>query len=607
MKNRCLFIAAATALFAGCSSAPEKPNVILIMVDDQGYADIAAHGNPNIITPNMDKMYAQSSRFTQYHVSPTSAPTRSAIMTGKHPNNVGVWNTVNGRSLLLEHEVTMADIFKDNGYKTAMFGKWHLGDNYPFRPQDRGFDEVVMLNGGGVGQTIDYWDNDYFDDVYIHNGELVRHEGYCTDVWFEQTKKFIDDSKGQPFFCYLATNAAHSPYWVADKYSDLYKDNPNVVDPNFYGMITNVDENLGKLTEYLESKNMLDNTILIFTTDNGTARGATIALEQDDSKPLIVPRLDGFVTKGNNDGMRGIKASMYEGGHRVPMFVYWKDGGINVGQDIDQLTAHYDILPTLVDLCDLNVDFDVDFDGQSLKPLIEGETEDFEQRVVVVNSQRIEVPERWRRTALMQGSWRMINGQELYDLSSDAEQRNDISQTNPEKVAQLQELYDQWWEQSSINYSKQPRIIIGNSAENPTTLFCHDWHSDKDSPWHQRHIRAAYIDNGHWLIKVDESGTYRFRLRRWPKESELGLCEKAPVREALENTSVDASKVGKALNIRSAKIEVQGITKSSYVDKDDKYVEFIAELQEGDTQVQTWFTLEDGKDLGAYYVEVEKM
>lgn len=333
-------------LFVACNEKEmEKPNVILIMVDDVGYGDIGALGNKWIQTPNIDALHANSTRLTDYHVSPTCAPTRAALMTGHHNYRTGVFFTIKGRSLLLEKETTMAEVFKENGYSTGAFGKWHLGDNYPFRPEDNGFDEVVVHNGGGVGQTMDYWYNNYFDDKYMHNGKLEQYEGYCTDVWFENAKKFIASKKDVPFFCYLATNAAHSPYWVADKYADPYRDNENIPNAAFYGMVANIDENIGKLVNYLENTGLMDNTILIFTADNGTAAGAKVEGH----------RLDGFVVKGNNDGMRGIKASMYEGGHRVPFFIHWKDGQINVGKDIDALTAHYDIFPTLVDLCGLKL------------------------------------------------------------------------------------------------------------------------------------------------------------------------------------------------------------------------------------------------------------
>ncbi|MEP1487555.1 MAG: arylsulfatase [Algibacter sp.] len=592
-------------LFLSCKSEEskivenkEKPNVLLIMVDDQGYGDIASLGNKYIKTPNIDKLHSESVRFTDYHVSPTCAPTRAAILTGHHSNRTGVWHTVAGRSLILERETTMAQVFKKNGYNTGIFGKWHLGDNYPFRPQDKGFDEVLVHGGGGMEQTMDYWDNDYFDDMYWHNGKLEKYEGFCTDVWFENAKTFIGKQKEKPFFCYLSTNAAHSPYFVADKYSDPYKNNENIPNAAFYGLLANVDENIGKLVEYLESIKLKDNTIIIFTTDNGTAQGAKVEGH----------RLDGFVIKGNNAGMRGIKASMYEGGHRVPLFIHWKNGGITTGKDVDELTSHFDVFPTLVDLCKLDINPDIKFDGKSLIPLINGENTDFKDRIVVTNSQRVEVPEPWRRTALMQGDWRFINGTELYDLKTDPEQRTNVAGQFPEKIKEFKAAYDVWWNNLEPGYLDQPRIYIGHKAENPTTLFSHDWHTEKQAtPWHQRHIRTGYVDNGHWLLSVAESGRYSFKLRRWPEEIHLPMNAKASVRPALPGTSVTESKKSKSLVIKQAKLNIQDVELIKDVDPSVEYVEFTAELHKGETNLKTYFVLDNDVEMGAYYVTVEKL
>ncbi|WP_216362724.1 sulfatase-like hydrolase/transferase [Formosa algae] len=406
-------------------------------------------------------------------------------------------------------------------------------------------------------------------------------------------------AENKPFFCYLPTNAAHTPYFVADKYSDPYKDNENIPNAAFYGLIANVDENIGKLTEYLNSSGLMDNTILIFMTDNGTSAGAKIPKTDD--------RLDGFVTTGFNAGMRGIKASKYEGGHRVPLFIHWKNGGITVGKDIDALTAHYDVLPTLIDLCDLEVKDDIKFDGQSLNPLIQGDDSDFQDRIVITNSQRIAVPEAWRRTSLMQGKWRLVDGTELYDLKTDPEQRNNIADQHPEKVEEYKAVYDAWWAELLPGYSDLPRIYVGHEAENPTTLYCHDWHTETISPWHQRHIREGYIDNGYWLLKVAEAGTYNIKLRRWPSETKLALGAEAEIRPEIPGTSVSTSKKGKALQIKNARIKIQDKEASQVVDATQEYVEFTVDLEAGDTQLQTWFTLADKTELGAYYVTVEKI
>lgn len=583
--------------FISCTTKKTKPNVILILVDDQGYGDVAALGNPYIKTPHIDALHAQSTRFTDYHVSPTCAPTRAALMTGHHNYRTGVFFTIKGRSLILEKETTMAQIFKENGYSTAIFGKWHLGDNYPFRPQDKGFDEVLIHPGGGMGQTMDYWDNDYFDDMYVHNGKLEKFEGYCTDVWFENAKKFINTKKEEPFFCYLATNAAHSPYHVEDSYADPYRDNENIPNANFYGMLANIDENIGKLMAYLESSGLRDNTILIFTTDNGTAAGAKLSGD----------RLDGFVAKGNNNGMRGVKASMYEGGHRVPLFIHWRDGKINVGKDIDQLTAHYDVLPTLVDLCKLQVDPKISFDGKSLVPLMQGDPKGFEDRMVIVSTQFSTDPVPWKRTALLHKNWRLVQENELYNLETDPEQRNNVAAEFPDKVEKYKAAYAGWWDQIAPTFDEKPYFIIGDTAENPSTLFCHDWHSEQFTPWHQRHIRNGYVNNGYWRVRIAEKGRYSLKLRRWPEESGLSLGAEAPIRPAIPGTSVSESKKGKALSIDKAKIEIQDVSVTKNVNLSQEYVEFTVELAKGDTHLQTWFTLKNSEEIGAYFVTMERL
>lgn len=199
-----------------------KLNVILIMTDDQGYGDVGFTGNPYIKTPNLDKFASESCCFTNFHTATTSAPTRSGMMTGKYCNEVGVWHTIQGRSILEKQHVTIAEIFKGNGYKTGLFGKWHLGDNAPFRPGDRGFDKALWHKGGGVGQTPDYWLNDYFDDTYFNEEDkAVKQKGYCTDVFFGKAIEFVKENKDKPFFCCITPNAPHGPYHVSEKYAKL--------------------------------------------------------------------------------------------------------------------------------------------------------------------------------------------------------------------------------------------------------------------------------------------------------------------------------------------------------------------------------------------------
>ncbi|MBN2316206.1 MAG: arylsulfatase, partial [Sedimentisphaerales bacterium] len=449
--------AISTGVFTTVNSRGEsrgkRPNVILVMTDDQGYGDLGCHGNPIIKAPHLNALYTQSVRLTNFHVGPTCSPTRAGLMTGHYCNRTGVWHTIMGRSLLRKDEVTMGDVFSASGYRTGIFGKWHLGDNYPFRPQDRGFDEVLIHGGGGVGQGPDYWGNDYFDDTYFHNDRPEKFTGYCTDVWFDGAIKFIEANKNRPFFCYLSTNAAHSPYNVSKEYMKPYLDKGLLENQaRFYGMITNIDENMGRLMRRLKELDMEENTILIFMTDNGTSGN------------------------GFNAGMRGKKGSEYDGGHRVPCFVRWPAGNLKGGKDIERLTAHVDLLPTFIDLCGLKKPHGLEFDGDSIAQLLTGDDEDWPDRTLVTDSQRIEHPEKWRKSAVMTDRWRLINGKELYDMKVDPGQKKDIADAHPQVVEKLRKAYEDWWADVSERFDEYCEIIIGSDKQNPTRLMSHDWH-----------------------------------------------------------------------------------------------------------------------------------
>ncbi len=275
-------------LVASCSSEikdKKKPNVIVILTDDQGYGDLAYHGNPIVKTPNLDAFAKESLELTNFHVGTTCAPTRAGLMTGRNANRNNAWHTIAGCSILLEDEETMPQVFLRNGYQTAMLGKWHLGDNYPFRPHDRGFQEAFYHGGGGVQQTPDYWNNDYFDDTYFRNGIPEKTSGYCTDIWFNEAIAYTKKQKEEPFLMNLALNAAHGPFNVPEKYEQMYASAPLTdIQKRFYGMISNIDDNFGRLVSHLKESNQFNNTIIIFTTDNGTARGITKA---KDSEALL--------------------------------------------------------------------------------------------------------------------------------------------------------------------------------------------------------------------------------------------------------------------------------------------------------------------------------
>jgi len=549
-------------------SHKSRPNVILVMTDDQGYGDLGCHGNDIIVTPNLDKLHAQSVRLTDFHVDPTCSPTRSALLTGHYSSRTGVWHTIMGRSLLGRNETTIADVFSASGYSTAIFGKWHLGDNYPYRPQDRGFQEVLINGGGGVGQGPDYWGNDYFDDTYFHNGKPKKFEGYCTDIWFDGALKFIEVNKNRPFFCYVPTNAPHGPYNVADKYSKPYRDK-GVKDSqaNFYGMIANIDENMGRLMRRLKELELEENTILIFMTDNGTSGSYA-------------------------GGMRGKKGSEYEGGHRVPFFICWPGGGLKGPRDIDRLSAHIDVLPTLIDLCGLKKPAGIKFDGSSLFPLLKGEASEWPDRTMLVHSQRIEHPEKWRKSAVMTQRWRLINGKELYDIQADPVQKNDIADANLETIEKLRRSYERWWADLSKDFDKYCEIVIGSDKQNPTRLMSHDWHGPK-VPWNQGAIRNGMQANGFWAVEIQRDGMYEFELRRWPKEVD------APINKAIAG--------GKAITAIQARLKVADQDLTRPVPADARFVKFQIKLKAGKTRLQSWFTDDKGTSRGAYYVYAKRL
>ncbi|MEO0341214.1 MAG: arylsulfatase, partial [Bacteroidota bacterium] len=447
MTKYWIYIFLAVISTCGCSSTnQERPNVILIITDDQGYGDIGAHGNPLIKTPHMDQLYAESIRFTNFHVSPTCSPTRAALMTGRYTNRTGAWHTIGGWSLLRSNEKTLGNLFSEGGYVTGAFGKWHLGDNYPFRAKDRGFQSTVVHGGGGVQQTPDYWGNDYFDDTYFYNGKPKQYEGYCTDVFFDEAMSFIRQSKDQPFFCYISTNAPHSPFNVPPSYLDLYEGIPDTILANdqkrFYGMISNIDENIGRLRASLVEQNIADNTLLIFMSDNGTAAGY---------------RSREGRTMGFNSNMRGTKNSPYEGGHRVPFYVYWKDGKVVGGKDISTLAAHIDIMPTLAEWCKLKLpENHLPIDGRSLVPLVEGNNLELKNRILITDSQRKQVPEKWTKTAVMSRNWRLVNGEELYNLDNDPGQEFNLFKDQKMLVDTLREAYDDWWSSMEETFQQEP-------------------------------------------------------------------------------------------------------------------------------------------------------
>ncbi|MCB9950947.1 MAG: arylsulfatase [Planctomycetaceae bacterium] len=588
--RRLLLVLLTLSLFAQLRflHAAGKPNVVIVITDDQGYGDLSCHGNPVLKTPNIDKLHGESVRLTDYHVSPTCSPTRSAFVTGHWTNRTGVWHTIMGRSMLRENEVTMGQVFKDAGYATGMFGKWHMGDNHPYRPEDRGYTEVMRLGGGGVGQTPDFWDNAYFDGSYWHNGTPTPVKGFCTDVFFDYAKRFIKSQvdADKPFLAYIASNAPHGPMHCPEKYSAPYKDqSPHVA--NFFGMIANIDENVGALRAFLEEEGIAENTIFIFTTDNGSSSGWRVF----------------------NADMRDGKGSEYDGGHRVPLFVRWPNGKLGGGWDVTQLTAHVDVLPTLIDLCEIDAPQGVKFDGTSLKPLLYAEDKEWPDRILVTDSQRVKDPIKWRKSSVMTADWRLINGKELYQIKLDPGQKSDVASGHPEVVERLRDFYEAWWSDLEPSFSQDAAISLGHPSDNPARLTSHDWITTQMTPWNQGQVRSAMNgdqNTGFWNVNIVEAGEYTFRLRRWPLETGAAIKDALPAGDPVPGERAYRTVPGKAIQPVKAILRIANQELTQDIEGNPVEVVITTTLPKGKTRLTTLFETKDGEQYGAYFVYVTK-
>ncbi|TWT81416.1 Arylsulfatase [Planctomycetes bacterium CA13] len=595
-----LVLATGIGLCTQARAEERKPNVIVIVTDDQGYGDLSCHGNPILKTPEMDRLYRESVRLTDFHVDPTCAPTRAALMTGRYSARTGVWLTYGSRHHLRRDEVTMADVFKRSGYKTAIFGKWHLGDNYPFRPTDRGFDESLIHGGGVVGETPDYWDNNYYDDFYFRNGSPEQVKGYCTDVWFNETIQFVEENRERPFFVYLSTNAPHTPLYVPQAYVKPYADQPKQR-ALFFGMIASIDENLGRLRSALSKLSLDRDTIVVFFNDNGTNGGVTLSKIGRDTR-------NGWEVEGYNAGMRGRKTSRYEGGHRAACFVHWPGGGLDGGRDVTGVTAHIDLLPTFIELCDLRFDDYGRFDGVSLAKALTGEA--VPERTVVVHDQgRFGQPLgdglliKDKDYCVMRGSSRLV-GKELYDLSTDPSQKNDIAEQYPEMVVRLRGDYERWWNRIAERSDEYCPFVI-NPAKQKTVLISSQNLLGGEVAYSQRSVRAGLGGEGWTFINVEVPGRYRIGLRRYPRESNLGIRAQAFPWPSAPETHSKKKDVRTALNVVEARLKVGNFDESRPVAATDEEIVFDVELSGGQQRIQTWFTQSTGKTSAAWYTYIE--
>jgi len=502
-----LFILFVFTLHLGCTNkVKQKPNIIIIITDDQGYGDIGFNNNSQILTSNLDLLASQSIRFNNFYVSPVCAPTRSSLLTGRYSLRTGVTDTYNGGAMMSTDELTLSEILRENNYNTGIFGKWHLGDSYPFRPTDQGFNESLIHLSGGIGQVGDFTNyyagnRSYFDPILWHNNEQKKYDGYCSDIFTDEALKFIESNKSNQFFCYLSFNAPHTPLQLPEKYYDLYKDlDPSLIyedekikmskkDINdakkIYGMITNIDHNVGKLIKKLKELKIDKNTILIFMTDNGAQQ------------------------KRYASNLRGLKGKVYEGGIKVPFYLKFPKIHGNNGKDINSLSAHIDVLPSLLNLCDIEIPKEKKIDGKNFL------NKSLEERSFFSYWSR-KSPELYQNMSLNKGKYKLVGNTnydspiesfELFDIDRDPYEIENLIDNKKELANEMKIEMDNIYNEliNSNNIINKPRIIIGSEFENPSFL-------NRNDASGQRGIWAQNEIFGFWRTKVYK-GKYNFRFK----------------------------------------------------------------------------------------------
>jgi len=480
----------AAVLLGTLLSAEEarRPNFILIITDDQGYGDLGIHGNPVVRTPNLDRLGKEGVRFQRFYVCPVCAPTRASLLTGRYNYRTGILDTYQGRAMMEPGEVTLAEMLSPAGYRTGIFGKWHLGDNYPMRPMDQGFQESLVHRGGGIGQPSDPpGGTSYFDPVLSENGKLVKVRGYASDIFTSAAIQFVEKHSTRPFFLYLAFNCPHTPLEVPESYHGRYKDadltpdrfpklghpvpspSPAVLDATarIYGMVENIDDNMGKLLAKLDELHLTERTMVIFLTDNGPQQ----------------PRY--------NAGMLERKGSVHEGGIRVPSFWRWP-GKLQPGKEVVRIAAHIDVVPTVLEAAGLAAPPDVKLDGRSLWPLLTGAPADWPDRQLFFQWHRGDAAELHRAFAARSQRYKLVqpigaNGTaprekfvfKLFDMEKDPLEERDIASEEPEVLARMKEAYEAWYRDVTKRGFEPPRIVIDGVHENPATLTRQDWRGPK--------------------------------------------------------------------------------------------------------------------------------
>ncbi len=540
-------LATAIAILApSVFAAPQ--NVVFVLSDNQSYYEMSCHGHAQIRTPNIDAMAEQSVEFTHFYAPPFCSPSRSVILTGRHAMRTGVFTTVGGRSIMHRKDTTLADTLKKNGYSTGIFGKWHLGFTYPHRPEDRGFDEVFVHGGGGVGQMEDYYGNSLFDTTFIHNGKVSPSKGYCTDTLFDQAMSYVEEHKDGPFFCFVSTPVTHSPHHGPKELVKKLKAEGITDHVDLFAQVMNLDMNIGRMVKKLEELGLTKNTMLIYGSDQGM---------QDRGAP---------------HGRNRITLA-HDPAHHVPFFVRLHDAKPAV---CGRLAGMIDVFPTILDYC--GIDSPVQLDGVSLMPLLAGEDWP-EDRTMIIQCPRGRQAQKWKNASVKTERWRFTNGKKLYDINADPRQKTDVAALHPEVIERLSKSYEAYWASLPDPASTLSRHLLGKRECPDVVLNGMDWYTG-DRPWHTGHFKG--FTNGAWAVSVVRDGRYLIECRHYPREA---------------NKAADAT---------HARIQIGEIKREMDISATATHATFEVDLVAGDYDLSTFMTSE-GKERGALFVYVKAM
>ena len=574
-----------SALQVRAADQPAQPNVLIVMTDDQGLGDFSFTGNPVLKTPNLDAFARESVRFTDFHVCPMCSPTRGQLLTGLSALRNGATSVTAGRTFLRPGIPTLADVFSKSGYATGIFGKWHLGDSYPHRPIDKGFQESVYHLGWGQLQSTPEFDWPLIDGRYFHNGEEQRFKGHCSDFWFDSAMAWMKSchEKQQPFLCYLPTNAPHAPHIDLDEFIQPYRGKGPAA---FFGMIAHIDKRFGDLQQFLADEELAANTIVIFMTDNGGTAGVATF----------------------NAGLRAGKTTYYDGGHRVPCWIRWPAGKLGEPRDISLPAQNTDLLPTLCELCGFAppkfAAADELYHGMSLASLLWEREQNLPDRKFVV--QYGQSPQKFE-ACVVWGKWRLVKGEELYDIEADRAQTMNVAAANPAVIKEMRDYYEQWWSGLAPTLNDFVPISIGAKEQPIVELTSGDWegiYADNTG-----YVREAVggPTGGQWHILVEEPGEYEFTLRRWPERTNAALGDKYEPSTRSPANKASPKTIGFPA-IARAKLEIAGQQKESVANPKETAASIqVLKLPPGKTTLKAWFADAEGNGLcGAFFVTVKR-